>query len=266
MKFGCCLNMVATKADATGTEWIKAAKAAGFDYLELPLAEIMALTEEQVQKIRGELIQNDIPCEACNNFFPKTMRLTGQEVDIESVMSYVNKALKMAASLGAKRVVFGSGGAKNVPEGFSLQTGYQQVVSLLKKIAPIAKKYDIIISIEPLRKAECNLINTFEEGVKLATNVGSDFVRVLVDFYHLTEENEPVDHLLMYGNNYLQHVHFAKPEGRVYPSSAEAELYIPFINVLKEIGYDERVSCEAYSDNFRDDSKKTVEFFRKFFR
>lgn len=265
MKFGCCLNMIATKPDATGIEWIKDAKLAGFDYVELPLAEIMALSEEELEKIKSDLKENHMPCESCNNFFPKTVRLTGPDVDMEKVMVYVEKALATAASLGARTVVFGSGGAKNVPDGFPLKDGYKQVVELLKNVAPVAEKNNIVISIEPLRKAECNLINTFEEGVSLAADVNRDSVKVLVDFYHLTEESEPVEHLLKYGKGNLSHVHFAKPEGRVYPSVFEMADYIPFINALKEIGYNERVSCEAYTDDFKNDSKIAVEFFKKSF-
>jgi len=258
--------MVATKADGTGAEWIKTAKEAGFDYLELPLAQMMALPASEIEDIRKALVENDIPCEACNNFFPTDMRLTGDHVNMDSIMAYAGKALERAALLGARRVVFGSGPAKNVPEGFSMEEGYRQVVALLKQVAPVAASYDIIISIEPLRKAECNLINTFEEGVRLAEDVASDSVKVLVDFYHLTEEREPVDHILKYGRENLRHVHFARPEGRLCPAETGEADYMPFIRALKEIGYDERISCEAYSKDFVKDSKVTVGFFNKHFR
>ena len=31
MKFGCCLNMVATQPDGTGQEWLEALAQSGFD-------------------------------------------------------------------------------------------------------------------------------------------------------------------------------------------------------------------------------------------
>ncbi len=261
MKFGCCLNMVSRETDGTGKEWIGAAAEAGFDYVELPLAEMMDLSEEETEELKKSLEIAKIPCEACNNFFPKTIRLTGENVNMQEVMHYVKAALSRAEYLGAKRVVFGSGPAKNVPEGFPKERGYQQVTELLKQAARVAEKKGITIVIEPLRKQECNLINTFEEGVQLAKDVDEDAVKVLVDFYHLTEENETVEHLAQYGADYLRHIHFARPKGRVYPKSMKEENYRPFIDAVRAAGYDARVSCEAYSENFEKDAKEAVAFF-----
>ena len=49
MKFGCCLNMVSTKPDGTGAELLDSLAKIGFDYAELPLAEMTALPEADFQ-------------------------------------------------------------------------------------------------------------------------------------------------------------------------------------------------------------------------
>lgn len=265
MKFGCCLNMVSTKPDGTGAELLDSLAKIGFDYAELPLAEMTALPEADFQNIRQALQRNGIRCECCNNFFPKTIRLTGAEADLELILGYVEKALKRAKALGVSNVVFGSGGAKNVPEGFPIEQGYEQIVTLLKRIAPVASGYGITIVIEPLRKAECNLINTFEEGCRLAKDVNDPAIRVLVDFYHMRVEQEPVQHILELGKEFLRHVHFARTEGRIYPACVEEDEYIPFIKALKSIGYDERISCEAYTDDFVTGAEKALKFFKENF-
>ena len=94
------------------------------------------------------------------------------------------------------------------------------------------------------------MINTFEEGCRLASDVNHKSVRVLVDFYHMTIEKEPLIHLEQKGREYLRHVHFANPNGRVYPGTLQEADYIPFFQVLKKIGYNHRISCEAYTDNY----------------
>ena len=262
MRFGCCLNMVSTGADGTGIENIEKLKEAGFDYVELPLAELTRLNDSEREAIVGRLKASGISCEACNNMFPKTFRLTGQDVRMDEVLSYAEKALAIAGSIGAKSVVFGSGPAKMVPEGFPMDEGYRQVVNLLKLIDPIAGKNGINIAIEPLRKAECNLINTFEEGVRLAEDVGGKNIRVLVDYYHLTVENESPEKVKNYGKGALVHVHMANPTGRIFPKSMDESDYRPFFDALRDIGYDGRVSCEAYSESFEEDSSVTLKFFR----
>lgn len=266
MRFGCCLNMIASQPDGTGIEYIEKLSEIGYDYVELPLAEMMALSDNEFESFKERIERSGIRCEVCNNFFPKSIRLTGSDVNIDEILQYVELALKRASSLGVEYVVFGSGGAKNVPSGYPLDKGYQQVVCLLKQIAPIAKKNHITICIEPLRKAECNLINTFEEGCKLAKEVNEDNIRVLVDYYHMCVEEEPVENIRNEGENYLRHVHFARHEGRVYPESKSEDSYEPFIDALEGARYSSRVSCEAYTENFDVSATRTLAFFKEIFR
>jgi D-psicose/D-tagatose/L-ribulose 3-epimerase len=263
VKFGCCLNMVATGSDGTGIEKLEKLAELGYDYVELPLAELMALTREEFDEVKKKVKRSGICCETCNNFFPSTIHLTGTDVHMQEVMVYVDKALGRAGELGARYVVFGSGKAKGVPEGFPIEEGYLQVTELLKQVSPLAEKHGIMIVIEPLRKQECNLINTFEEGCLLAAAVAVPNVKVLVDFYHMAVEREPVEHLLMMGKENLRHVHFANPIGRAYPNQDDEADYKPFFDALKVIGYDERISCEAYAKDFETEAKKTLAFFKQ---
>ena len=266
MKIGCCLNMVATKPDGTGMEHLKAMKECGYDYVEMPMAQMMALSDEEFASLADELKELDLPCETSNNLFPVSLRLTGPEVDQDAILAYAEKAFARAKQLGIEYCVFGSGPAKNVPEGFPMEEGYAQVVALLRAIAPIAQKNDVTIVIEPLRRAECNLINSFAEGVQLAKDADVPGVKVLVDFYHLTVEQEPVSNLEKDGAEYLRHVHFANPTGRVYPVSADEADYLPFVNALKTAGYDARVSCEAYAPNgFEADAPAALKMLRELF-
>ena len=241
MRFGCCLNMIAKGPDGTGIEYIEALAKAGFDYAELPLAEMMALPDGQFQELVRRVAGSGVHCEACNNFFPKTERLTGESADLGKSLDYARRAMDRAALLGAERIVF------------PMEKGYAQVVELLGRLAPEAVARNITISIEPLRKAECNLINTFQEGCRLADDVGADSVRVLVDYYHLTEEQEPAYHVADLGPGHLAHVHFARPEGRVYPNLTDGHAA-----ALLAAGYDGRVSCEAYTQNFEQDAPQAL--------
>jgi len=263
MKVGCCLNMIASTSDGIGLEHIHYLKKLGYDYAELPLAQIMALPEDEFRHLLVTVEEAGIPCEACNNFFPSELRLTGKDVDSDKIDDYVGKALERARKLGTKIVVFGSGKAKNIPEEFPLNEGYTQIVELLRRIAPIAREKNIVIVIEPLRKEECNLINTFKEGCQLADCIETEEIRVLVDFYHLTQEGESIEYLKEHGVDYLRHVHFANPQGRVYPTTIDEADYGPFIEALKAIQYDARISCEAYSKDFLLDGSNALCFLKQ---
>ena len=256
--------MVAEGPDGTGIEHIEKLAQIGYDYVELPTAQMMALDDEQFAALKDRLFKAGIPCETSNNLFPVTLRLTGPDVDREAIIAYVKKAFARDEELGIKICVFGSGPAKNVPDGFPMEEGWKQVVQLLRDIGPIAEKHGITIVIEPLRRAECNMINSFAEGVKLAKDANVENVKVLVDFYHLTVENEPVSNIAKDGEEFLRHVHFANPEGRVYPVSLEEAEYKPFMDALAAAKYDSRISCEAYTPNgFDHDAQAAFDFFKQ---
>lgn len=264
MKIGYCASMNPTTPDGTGVEIVERLAALGFDYIELPLAAMEALSDEAFDALLARVEASGIHCEACNNFFPNALWLTGPDVDEEAVDAYLRRALARAGRLGAEHVVFGSGPAKQVPEGFPMQDGYRQVVDMLRRAAPLAKAQRITIVIEPLRRAECNLINTFAEGCRLAKDVDHDSVKVLVDYYHLCQEDEPVGHLLADGKTWLRHAHFAREEGRTFPAGeAEDARYAPFFAALRDIGYDRRISLEAYCDDFEAVAPGALAFFRR---
>lgn len=274
MRFGCCGNLVASGPDKTGIEIIETAAACGYDYIELPLAEMMDLDDEAFARLKERVLASGIRCEVCNNLFPAKIRLTGSNVDMEVIRTYLEKALARARELGVENVVFGSGGAKNVPEGFSHEEAYRQVVEETRILAPIAEKNGITIVIEPIRKPECNIINTFREGVELAKEVDHPSIRVLVDYYHMCWEEESPEILLEYGREYLRHVHFANPnlgseearqEGRTYPASMEEWDYARFLEILKQIGYEGRVSIEAGASDFPAQAKAAIRFLRENF-
>ena len=266
MRFGCCLNMVAEQADGVGFEHFDELVEAGYDYVELPLAEMTALDDDAFKFIQDKIAASELSCEVCNNFFPKHFRLTGNTPDSDDkIMGYVQKALQRASLLGAKKVVFGSGAAKQLPDGFSYEDGFKQLIELCRKIAPAAKEQGITVVIEPLRSQECNIINTYAEGFRLAESTKHPNIQALVDYYHLTEEQEPLEHLFQTGSCALTHVHFAHPEGRVYPRMENLDSYRAFFDALKQIGYDGTLSCEAYSHNFSADAKEALSMLKTAF-
>lgn len=266
MRIGCCSNMNASLPDGTGREFIERIKEVGFDYVELPLAQVSALSDKDFSSLVSQVENADIPVEACNNCFPTTLRLTGCNVDEMEVEGYVRKAFKKVSELGAGIVVFGSGPAKNIPDGFPRSRGYSQIVALLKRMSDEAGKYGITVVIEPLRKAECNVINTYMEGVELVRKADRPNVKVLVDFYHLSVEKENPEVLVDF-NSYLAHAHFANPalgteKERSFPQSVDEWDYVPFFSCLKKAGYEGRISLEAYAKDFDVEASRALELMR----
>jgi sugar phosphate isomerase/epimerase len=232
----------------------------GFDYIELPLAQVMDLSEEVFHELL-RIIRTNIPLEACNNFFPARIRLTGQEARLDKAIEYVKAALDRAAAMGAKVIVLGSSGAKNIPPGFPYEAARSQLKELLVHIQDMVKPFGITIALEPLNTKESNFITTASEGLDLAQELSLDNVKLLIDYYHLRMENEDPAIIGKAGPN-LVHTHIASKEGRLFPKPDDNENYNEFFSLLKKAGYNGRVSVEAHSKDIAADAAISLELLR----
>ena len=249
MKFGACVG--------TDEEKIRVSKEIGFDYVETNLTEISAMSEEEFEAFLQVLKKTEIPCEASNCFIPGEHKLVGEAVDYKSISAYVAKALARASRIGIHSAVFGSGGARRVPEGVSKEDAHKQIVYFLKEIvSPEAAKYGINIAIEPLNKKECNCLNSVLEGVAIAKATGCDNIKTLADLYHVFLENDPLDKIAALKGEII-HAHIANPVGRCYPAPGDGFDYAPFINALKAAGCD-RCSVEAGTKDFTNEAPKVL--------
>jgi sugar phosphate isomerase/epimerase len=236
--------------------------APGYEFIELAVSSnLIPLEEDAAYDLRRSSLASLMPpIRAFNVFVPPQVKLVGPSVDFNLVKIYVQRALQRASELHAETVVFGSGGAREIPEGFNRATAWGQLVRFLELCSNEAARYNLVIAIEPLNKAETNIINTYLEGVQLAMDVGRDEVRVLADIYHFMMDNEPIDDI-SHEPSWLAHVHLADT-GRKFPGSGMYPLERLF-TILKEIEYPGRVSVEcSWGSDFKDESARALRFLR----
>lgn len=241
MKIGCCLSMADVLPVREGKNNAERLMEAGFDYVELPLAAVSQLTEVEFAALKQSMTR--IKCEACNVFLPQAVKMVGEYVDEVSFSSYLEHAVKRASELGVEVIVLGSAGSRNVPEGFSREKAWEQLVAAFRIVSDKIRPYGITVVVEPLNTGESNIINSLPEGYTLVREVDRDNVKLLADYYHMAWESEATSHVEECGDA-LRHVHFAEPEGRVFPREKKEE-YTAFLQSLKNIGYEGRISFEC---------------------
>jgi sugar phosphate isomerase/epimerase len=225
---------------------------AGFSFVEenvrnflIPL-DTESLFEEKLALLR----QSKLPVEACNVFLPGNLKCTGPAIFHEDILAYSETAFRRAKMAGVKTIVFGSGGARAIPEGFPKEEAKKQFISLCGKIAPIAKKNDVVISIEPLNRKECNFINSVAEGAEIVEAVDHKSIRLLADIYHMLIENESPSEILKYGH-LLYHTHIAEKAGRSAPG-VNNEDFAPYFRALKEVKFRGRMAIECTWKNLEE--------------
>lgn len=234
MRFGVC----------AGPEQAEILAEAGYDFIELSVAGHLMTEEDDhtwLHTIKAKLRALPLPPETFNSFV-RVGKIVGPDVDFDALQRYVRTACFRAASIGGRIIVFGSGGARNIPEGFDPAQARQQLFKFLHLCDAEANSLGLTIAIEPLQKAESNVLNLVSEGAELARELNSRSIRVLGDTFHMERENEPLS-ALVEARDVLAHVHVADT-GRLAPGTGTYD-YVSLFRVLHSAGYDERVSIEC---------------------
>jgi len=234
----------------------------GFDYIEPGAAEIAAMTDEQFRQYSDQVLSSPVRCEAFNSFIRRPdLKVVGNNVPTAALSDYVEACLSRCRTLGASVVVWGSAGSRNLPEGFSRQRAQDQIAEFLRMAGEIGHRHQIVIAIEPLRHQESNILNTGAEAAEMVRRVQHSNVRMIVDYYHLREENEDSS-ILETAQHEIVHFHFANPHGRVWPHDlSEDAHYESFFRYLKKTGYSGRISIEGRG-SFEADGRTSITFFR----
>ena len=251
MKYGFCVG--------GDVERVKIAAAIGADYVETGFEVPAREDGTEYDAFRAALEANGIRCESANCFIPGGMKLTGENVDYDALRRYIDRGMSRGAAIGLKTVVFGSGGARSVPEGYPFDRAFRQLAYFLREIAgPIAEKYGITVVAEPL--CDCNIISTAKEGVMLAAAADRSNVRGLVDLYHMFKMHDAIDNIRDL-KGMIGHAHIAEPSRRVYPADPAEYDYRAFLDALEFAGCP-RCSVEAGSSEFDKDAPRALRVLR----
>lgn len=244
---------------------LEAAKAAGFDYVELSTSEIAGLSDADFDRALNRIRQVGLPVPASNLFLPAALKVTGPAIDRDQQLAYVRKAFARLQQIGITVVVFGSGGARLVPDGFSKEQAFQQLVEFGRRIAPEARAHGITVAVEPLRPQETNIINSAAEGLDLVNAINDPNFQLMVDFYHLASVKEDPA-IILRARDHIRHLHMANPEGRIFPRTPTEYDYQPFFAALRTLGYSGRISVEASTKDLPGDAPPAIALLRSAFR
>lgn len=249
IRFGCC----------TALENAPLLADAGYDYIELGVrpALMPEAPEAEFEATARRIDAAPLPVAALAGLLPGDLKVVGPAVDWGRLSRYVETAVRRARRIGARILVFGSGPARSVPDGFPVQRAWAQVLDFLKMGGDAAARHHITLAVEPIRKAETNLLHLVSEGLALARQVDHPHVRCLADFYHMAEEGEPMEAIDPVGD-WLVHAHIATPWGRKVPGSDRTD-FSGFFAALRRIGYASGVSVECHYDDFRRDIRTAIQ-------
>ena len=255
MRFGVCASFehLATLADA------------GYDYWEPALAPVLRPEQPEAEimpPLRARLADAPLRPEAWNVLLPGDLKVVGEGVDAARQERYLEVGFSRVAALGGQVVVFGSGGSRNIPAGFSPETAQQQLEEFLGRAGNAATRHGLVVVIEPLNRGECNVINSVAEGIALARSVHHPAVAVLSDLYHVTVEGQSYAETTQAGA-WLKHVHVAGAANRRAPTPDDQEFLTRYFQALNAAGYAGRVSVEGQWADLPAQAAETLRVLRQ---
>jgi len=172
------------------------------------------------------------PLIAANCFLPADLKVTGPAVDDERLGRYADNAFRRAGSIGMTTIVFGSGGARQLPDGWPATDGFEQYVAALKLCGPLAEKHGVTLVVEPLNRGECNLVNTVDEGAEAVRRCGHPHVKLLVDIFHMLRNGEAPESISRHAD-LITHAHVAENADRAQPG-VHGDDFRPFLKALRK--------------------------------
>ncbi len=182
------------------------------------------------------------PMPAANVLLPAALKCSGPDIDYARLDRYAHTVFRRAKEIGMTLIVFGSAGARMVPEGFPVAKAFEQYVDILRQFAPLAEENGVTIVVEPLNRGECNLVNTILEGAEAVRRANHPAVKLLVDIFHMLRNGESPDDIVKVGP-LIRHAHVAENKDRAAPGT-HGDDFRPFLRALHRAGYNDRLALE----------------------
>lgn len=199
-----------------------------------------------------------LPVPAANVLVPPVVKITGPNANIEQLRSYMTTVLDRCVQIGIKTLVFGSGGARKVPEGFDQGQARKQIIEFLRLIAPMLQQRGILLVVEHLNAGETNIILSVEEAMTYVRELDHPNVKCLLDTYHFWLSKERMDSIAP-ALPWIKHVHVSDVD-RHPPKNGD---YRSIFAILKEGGYSGPISVEAIHFDIERDGPRVLAFLKE---
>lgn len=236
----------------------------GYGFLVESIAKCISprlVSEEQFERNLEVFKKLKTNLYAVNIFMPGDLKLVGPDVKEEMILDYADEVFMRCRAANVNLVIWGSGGARRIPDGFDREKAREQFASIAKKIAIIAKAYNIVLALENLNTSETNFITTLEEAFSIVQQVNHPNFRLCADIYHMLKEGESPQAIIK-SRKYLVHCDIAEKNGRT-PPGTKGEDFTPYLKALKEINYSGKIIMECRWENLAVQAKPAYDFLQK---
>lgn len=166
----------------------------------------------------------------------------------EKVLQYYKNVFEVASQIKCSQVLVTSGWAFLDED---IRDARKRSITMMKKLAEMAKSYNITLVMEALQPEESILVNTIRQLHDYLEAVHASNLKVCIDLGAMARVNETLDaYFKTFGSN-IKHIHFVdgSPSGHLAWGDGNRCLYDD-VEVLKKYGYQGYLSLEMAASRY----------------
>lgn len=180
---------------------------------------------------------------------PPGLHITTPIHDVYSeTKNFFNALIEFAHDLGIRRLIFGSPRQRSIETNWNRAQALQQAVDFFRNAGDTARRYDILIAIEPLGPSITNLGGSLKECQTLLHMIQHPNIKVMLDTSAMLRDPlPPMTQLTQLSIEDLVHVHVNDPN-QLGPGMGDFDLH-PLVKKLLKMGYRNWYSVETFRND-----------------
>lgn len=160
--------------------------------------------------------------------------------DRDRFINGVKKSIEVAKDLKCENLILTTNILRDdrtvepIPYNLSNEDKRENILNVLKKLAPVAEKAGIVLNVEPLNTIVDHkgyFLEHSKDGFDLVKEVNSKNIRLLYDIYHMQIMEGNILENISNNIEYIGYIHVADVPGRNEPGTGE----INYKNVYKKL-------------------------------
>lgn len=113
----------------------------------------------------------------------------------------------------------------------------------LKSCVAYAEEKGVMLVLEPVNRYETTVINSVDEGLALIEKIGSEYLKLLPDTFHMNIEERSLEESIITAGSNLGYIHFAD-SNRLAPGWGHID-FPQVLTALEKIGYNGAIGIEV---------------------
>jgi len=221
----------------------------GFDTVEIPIESPAHIDPH---KVKSELDKTGLVCGSACACMGPDRDLRGNTRQQQTALKYMTAVIDQMVALDCTSLigpVYSSVGRADAVPAPEYKRQWRTVVKHLKTLCGYAGDKGKKVCLEPLNRFETDFINTCDQALNMAADVGSPHLLLHLDTFHMNIEEKNQAAAIRKAGRLLGHFH-ACGSDRGTPGNDHIQ-WEPIAAALKEIGYDKDVVIESFTSDVK---------------